>query len=118
MYLTFKLQSNYTFSIDQPSALTIHEGGSFSRNGKVLGYFHSKLTQIKGSGNPQQRSFVILNLEFNRKQKGGALHFMLLLGERDMISQLENGKVVAVSYLYASRKNRLYQRQLDLLTIG
>ena len=50
---------------------------------KVLGYFHSKLTQIKGSGNPNSGAFYI-EPEFN-KTKGG-LHFMPFWGEQDMIN--------------------------------
>ena len=118
MYLSYKLQSNYTFSIDHPTALNILEGGSFSNKGKIMGGFHSKLTKVKGSGNPLGRAFVILNLEFHRKQKGGAPHFISFLGERDLTTNLENGKIVAASNLYKSKIGKLYQRQGDILTIG
>lgn len=118
MYLSYKLISTYTFSVDQSTALVILEGGSFLYRGNVLGHFSSKLTKVKGAANPLGRAFVILQLEFKRRQKGGSPHFMILLGERDTNTQLENGKVVSTSYLYSSKNGKLYQRQNDILTIG
>jgi len=118
MYLSYKLHYSYTFSIDHTSALTILEGGSFFYRGKSSGGFYSKLTKVKGRENPQGRSFVILNLEFRRKQKGGAPHFILLHGERDLTTNLENGKIVGASNLHKPKIGRLYQRQGDILTIG
>lgn len=83
-----------------------------------MGYYESKLSRVKGNNNPQQRSFVIIQLNFNRKQKGGAPHYIILLGERDMTTMVENGKIVATSSLYQAKNGKLYQRQVDVLTIG
>jgi hypothetical protein len=118
MYLSYKLHTSYTFSVDQPSVLTILEGGSFSYKGKSMGHFSSKLTKVKGRDNPMGRSFVIINLEFKRKQKGGEPHYMHLLGERDMITMIENGKVAGTSNLYKSKNGKWYQRQGEYLNIG
>jgi hypothetical protein len=118
MYLTYKLLTKYQFTIDGPTTLWQLEGGNFKYNEKIMGYYESKLSRVKGNTNPQQRSFVVLQLNFNRKQKGGAPHYMLLLGERDMITMVENGKIVATSSLFKSKNGKLYQRQGDVLTIG
>ena len=75
MYLSYKLHTSYTFSVDQPSVLTILEGGSFSYKGKSMGHFSSKLTKVTGRDNHMGRIFCIINLNFNRKQKECEPHY-------------------------------------------
>ncbi|MBK9928492.1 MAG: hypothetical protein IPP04_01285 [Saprospiraceae bacterium] len=118
MYLSYKLQYTYQFTIDSPTTFWQIESGSFKYKEKLMGHYESKLSKVKGNTNPQQRSFVILQLNFLRKQKGGAPHYTILLGERDVTTQVENGKIVATSGLYKSKIGKLYQRQGGVLTIG
>ncbi|MBL0110687.1 MAG: hypothetical protein IPP42_07450 [Saprospiraceae bacterium] len=70
MYLSYKLQYTYQFTIDSPTTFWQIESGSFKYKEKLMGHYESKLSKAKGNTNPQQRSFVILQLNFLRRQKG------------------------------------------------